>query len=322
MEIPQIYTIRGDLMARGGLIVLIILGVVILSTILTSVVVFVEEELGLMDGTGRVALIRLDGEIMPAAEQTLFGPTAGLTAERVKADIERAETLRVDAIIFEVNSPGGTVLATKEIGEEIKKVEVPKIAVVKELAASGGYWIASTTDYIIADEMSILGSIGVLLGSPVEISGLMEKYGINYTQITAGKYKDAGTPLRPMTEEEKTLLQQKTDLIHEQFKIEIMENRGMTYEQVSQVSEGLFYLGIESVDNGLIDQIGNQETAEELLKEKLNVSEIKIIEMEQEPTLLEALSGGVSMGFFQMGKGIGTALKEVKTSVNKIEVFT
>ena len=308
-------------MGKIGVILIIFIAVIILSTVLTGVVMFAEKELGFKEGTARVAVIKLDGEIMAESEPSIFSSTTALTPQRVKDDIDMANKLGVDAMLFEVNSPGGTVLATKEIGEEIKKVEIPKIALVKEVAASGGYWAASSTDYIIADSTSMLGSIGVL-GSQLEFSGLMEKYGVGYEQLTAGKYKDAGTPYRKLTPEEKQMFQEVLDILHEEFKNQIKENRKMTQEEIDNVSEGMFYLGSQSVDNKLIDQIGNRDTAEEKLKQILNATEIKFVEIEEPPSLLESLTKAMSANFFYIGKGIGTAITDVKTPVQNVEVYT
>lgn len=308
-------------MAKIGTLLIVILAIIVLSSIITGVVVFVQDEMGLATGVGRVAVIKLDGEIMSEGGPSLFSSSVPLTPDRVKGDIDRANSLGVDAILFEVNSPGGTVLATKEIGEEIEKINITKIALVKEMAASGGYWITTNTDYIIADDMSIVGSIGVI-GSYLEFSGLMDKYGVGYEQLTAGKYKDAGTPYRNMTTEEKQLFQERLDIIHNEFKKEVAENRHMTQQEVDAVSEGLFYMGSQSVENKLIDQTGNRDTAEQKLKEMLNATEIKFIDIEEPPTLLESLAKAMSSSFFYMGKGIGTALTEVKAPVSNVEVYT
>jgi len=308
-------------MAKIGTVLIIILALIVVSSIITGIIVFVEDEMGLASGVGRVAVIKLDGEIMSEAQPSLFSSGTALTPERVKNDIDKAQSLGVDAILFEVNSPGGTVLATKEIGEEIKKVNITKIALVKEMAASGGYWITSNTDYIIADDMSIVGSIGVI-GSYLEFSGLMDKYGVKYEQLTAGKYKDIGSPYRNMTAEEKNMYQNILDITHQEFKDEVATNRHMTKGEIDSVSEGLFYLGSQSVENKLIDQTGNRDTAEQKLKEMLNVTEIKFIDIAEPPSLLEALTKAMSEFSFQVGNGIGTALTEVKARPSSIEVYT
>jgi protease-4 len=307
--------------ARIGVVVLVLLAVFILSIIITNGIMFLKGETGLLGDTANVAVIKLDGEIMSEEQPSLFSASSALTPQKVKDFIKKAEDSKMEAIIFEINSPGGTVLATKQIGDEIKNTNLTNVAVVGEVAASGGYWVASNCDYIIADSMSIVGSIGVI-GSYLEFSGLMEKYGVGYEQLTAGKYKDAGTPYRPLTDEEKALFQDRLDIIHQEFKNEIAKNRHLSKEQVDSVSEGMFYLGSQAKELGLVDDLGNEDNAKEYLKKKLNVSEINLVEIQSNPSLWQELSKIMSGSFFYMGKGIGTAFTEIKSPVSKIEVYT
>ena len=146
---------------------------------------------------------------------------------------------------------------------------------------------------IIADEMSILGSIGVI-SQYIEISGLMEKYGIQAETIKSGKYKDTGSMFREMTDEERKILQGKIDTIHYYFINEIAVNRNMTYEQVEELATGMIYLGVEAKESGLVDEIGDMSTAEEMIKKQLNVTEVQIIEFKETPGFLESLAGVLS----------------------------
>ena len=199
-------------------------------------------------------------------EKSSTGIFGGQTSEGVLQDIKDAgKDSTVKGIILEINSPGGAVVASQEIADAVKSLNKTKYAVIREVGASGGYWIASATDKIIASPMSITGSIGVI-GSYLEFSGLFEKYGIGYERLVSGDKKDIGTPYRDLTSEEKTLMENKLRIVHEYFIKQVAMNRHMEIEDVRKVATGEFYLGSEAKELGLIDEFGNKETAIELMK--------------------------------------------------------
>lgn len=258
--------------------------------------------------TKDVALIKVYGAIATEQEFSLFGAQGASSDELVK-QIEKAATDDVDAVYIEINSPGGTVVASEEIANAIKKVEKPTVAFIREVGASGGYWVASATDFIIADPYSITGSIGVI-GSYLEFAELLEHYNITYRPLTGGKYKDIGSPFKELTGEEQAILQQRIDIIHQGFISEIAENRKLPYEFVKNVSTGVFYLGVQAKEIGLVDQIGSKDDVEKYLKELLNATEINFIEYAKAPSFFDALAGVMSQSFFYMGKGLGQGLVE------------
>ena len=107
---------------------------------------------------------------------------------------------------MEINSPGGSAVASDEIATAVKNAKKPVISLIREVGASGGYWVASASDYIIANRMSITGSIGVI-SSYLEFSGLMEKYGVGYERLVAGENKDLLTPYKKLEADQKALVQ-------------------------------------------------------------------------------------------------------------------
>ncbi|MEK6841192.1 MAG: signal peptide peptidase SppA, partial [Nanoarchaeota archaeon] len=178
------------------------------------------------------------------------------------------ENKNIKAVIFEINSPGGTVVASKEIADAVKKLNKPKVALIRDIGASGAYWIASSTDKIIADELSITGSIGVI-SSYLEFSGLLNEYGITYERLVTGEYKDVGSPYKNLSEEERNLIQSKLNKIDQVFLNNVKENRKL--KDTKKIQTGEFFLGIEAKELGLIDYLGNKETAIEVAK---NLSKI------------------------------------------------
>ena len=137
---------------------------------------------------------------------------------------------------------------------------------------------------------------------------MFEKYGINYRRLVAGKYKDIGSPFRNLTEEEQKILQIQLDSVHDYFIKEIAKNRNMSVDDVKKVADGLFYLGEEAQKLGLVDILGDKETAKELLKESLNLADVHIVEYKKPKGFIDALFESFSRQSFSVGEGIGSSL--------------
>ena len=231
-------------------------------------------------------------------------------AQTIIDNIEKAKAKNVKAVVFEIDSPGGTVVASKQVAEAIRRLNKPTVAVIRETGASGAYWIAASTDKIVADELSITGSIGVI-SSYLEFSDLLNKYGVEYARLVSGKYKDIGSPLKDLTDEEKELLQKKLDLVDEFFVGYVKERRNLTNEEVNRIKTGEFFLGKEAKDLHLIDYTGNKEFAIKLAKDIGNVKDAKVTEFKEKKTLLDLFSSYTSEAFYYMGRGIGTEISNM-----------
>ncbi len=236
---------------------------------------------------GNVAVIEIDNIIATdKMSQGLFSVT--LSSREIVGMIREAdENPRVDAIMFEINSPGGTPVATHEIVKAIRAVGKPTISVIRETGASGAYWIASATDYIIADELSMTGSVGVL-ASYLEFSGFLERYNVTYQEVTGGEYKELGSPFKPLAEDEELLLQEKIDLVHDFFADDVIRNRGLEGETMELVRTGIFFIGLEAKELGLIDGFGGEKEAKEYLEELLG-KDISFSRKQKRIGLLEAM---------------------------------
>lgn len=259
---------------------------------------------------GNVALIKIHG-IITTEEDEFSLDDQSISDEVIKLIKKAEDNPDVKAILFEINSPGGSAVASKEIADEIKRasknVNKTTIAVIREIGTSGAYWIASSTDLIIASPLSITGSIGVI-SSYLEFNKLFDKYGINYRRLVAGKYKDIGSPFRNLTDEEQKILQTQLDSVHDYFIKEIAKNRNMSIENVRKLADGLFYLGEEAQKLGLIDILGDKETAKELLKETLNLADIQLVEYKKPQGFIDSLFKSFSKQSFSVGEGIGSSL--------------
>jgi protease-4 len=253
-----------------------------------------------------VAVIEIRGTITEYGAGS-FG-SQGASASSIGSFIEEADhDPLIDAIVLDINSPGGSAVASDEIAQAVKDASKPTVAFIHEIGTSGAYWIASAADTIIANRMSMTGSIGVL-GSYLEFSGLMEDYGVSYQRFVSGKYKDIGTPFKQPTKEEQQIFQSKLDALHDYFIAAIAENRELTKSQVRAIATGEFFLGEEALNIGLVDMVGDKKTLEDHLKNTLNATDIEFIYYQQEASLLDVLGVFIDRQFFLIGKGIGSAL--------------
>jgi len=251
--------------------------------------------------SGNVAVIEIEGPIM--STQQTFMP--GVTSKQIIKHLERAlEDEDIKAIILDINSPGGTPVATDEIARVVKEANKTTIAVIGETGASGAYWIATATDRVFANRMSVTGSIGVK-ASKVEIAGLMKDYNITYRRLVAGRLKDAGTMLKEMTPEEEQLFQKLLDKMHDEFISTVAENRNLQEDYVRSLATGFVYLGSEAKDLGLIDELGNKKDALEYLEETLDI-EAEPVTYKERAGLFSSFSAVSAESFYAMGKGIGS----------------
>ncbi len=254
----------------------------------------------------QIAVIPVSGMITMDGSGTLFSSTT--SGEDIVDNIKLAnENDAVKGIVLEINSPGGTVMGSKVVVDALKDVDKPVVAVITEYGTSGAYWIASQADTIVADDLSIIGSIGVL-GSYLEFSGLLSDYNVSYQRLVTGDYKDISTPYREMTEEEEMLIQARLDGIHDYFVKDVAEGRGMSEEEISELANGIFYLGYDGLDNGLVDSLGNKDDAINLTKEMAGITDGEVQEYVEEEGWLNSFWAYSAYSSFYIGQGIGSVL--------------
>jgi protease-4 len=175
--------------------------------------------------------------------------------------VEQLEKARKDssvkAIVLRINSPGGSAAASEEIYNEILRVRErkPVYASMGDVAASGGYYIAAACNRVYANSATATGSIGVIMESP-NLSGLFKKLGVDMQVVKSGKYKDMGNPARPLTSEERQLIQGMIDNTYEQFVTAVSNGRRMPIGKVKSLATGRVYTGQQAKNLGLVDDIG------------------------------------------------------------------
>lgn len=236
---------------------IIALGIVAIAT-LTIGGLAASQDLELSQQKGDVAIVQLSGSITPEATGG-FNPS-GITPESVRSKNDRAQEKDPDAIIYEINSGGGAVVASKEVMREIDSIAKPTVCRFRDVSASGGYLIALGCDRIVADSATLTGSIGVR-SSYLEFGGLLERYDIDYVNISSGKYKEIGSRYTNLSEEERQILLKKTEKIHEEFVATVDENRNISDENMEEISTGEPFLGERAQDLGLVDGIGGRTAA-------------------------------------------------------------
>ncbi len=221
-------------------------------------------------GRAGIALIEVRGVISDR------GGRDSASADRLVRQIEDArDESAVRAILLSINSPGGSVGATKRIYDALIDVrkKKPVIAIISDMAASGGYYIASASDKIFAYEGSILGSIGVI-SLHLDISEFIQKYGIKFNAIKAGRYKDSSYPFRAMTEEELRMHQSAINDAYNQFLRDVADGRKEPVSRVTEEwAEGRIFSGREAKTLQMIDEIGGKDRAIAAIKEMLKTDQ-------------------------------------------------
>jgi protease-4 len=236
----------------------------------------------------------------------LSAAPVGAAADEIVEQIDRAnEDGNVEALLLKMNTPGGEIVPSEDIKFAAERFEGPTIAYATDTCASGGYEIASGCDEIWARETSIVGSIGVR-GSRVNLSELAEKIGVEYEQLAAGEYKEAGAPLKEFEDHEREYLQGIIDDYYEWFVTNVAERREMDREAI-EATEARVYLGKQAKEEGLVDELGTKRDLEDDLEERLGEA-VTIRQFEPTHGLSDRLQFGAQRLAFSFGAGIASAV--------------
>ena len=247
-------------------------------------------------GGNEVALIRVEGVISSDRGSSGFFGGSSAGAERI---IDILESFRKDkgvkAAVIRINSPGGSAAGSQEIYQEIQKVrrDGKKITVsMGDVAASGGYYIASAADRILADQATMTGSIGVIMHAS-DMHELYNKIGIRFDTIKTGPYKDIGSNSRSMTPAEKQLLQNLVNDVFEQFIADVSAGRKLPLADVRKIADGRIFTGRQAMKLKLVDRIGSlQDALDAAAKDSGIKGEYEVVEYDREKGFWDILMAG------------------------------
>lgn len=233
------------------------------------------------EGKGKILMLDISGVIKERGKRSLGMVQAG-TVEWVRANLDRAgKDKDVRALILRINSPGGFVTACDIVHSELTRFKqvtrIPVIAVLMGTATSGGYYVATAADFIIAHPTTATGSVGVIFHE-IDLRGLMEKIGVTEEAIKTGERKDMGSLFRGLTDRERELFR---EIIHShflQFLRVIREGRkGIPEESIEAVSDGRILTAPQALRLGLIDSIGYLDDGVEKARDMAGLEEARLM---------------------------------------------
>ncbi|WHZ17435.1 MAG: signal peptide peptidase SppA, 36K type [Nitrospira sp.] len=253
-----------------------------------------------LSGRDRVALIRVEGVILDA--QATIGELK-----------QYSENPLVKAIVLRIDSPGGGVVPSQEIHDAVKRVKNKSnkavIASMGTVAASGGYYIAAATDRIIANPGTLTGSIGVIMET-ANLEGLLKKVGVEGVVIKSGRFKDVGSPLRKMSDEERKLLQSVMDDVHQQFIQAVADGRSLEPSEVEPLADGRIFTGRQAKEARLVDELGDLEDAIHIAADIAGIEgEPKVVEPRKRFSIRDILESRWSSMFPKLELQTGVNLK-------------
>lgn len=232
-------------------------------------------------GSDKILIADITGVISEEEEEGLLVNRPGLLPTFKESLSRAAEDPNVKAVVLRINSPGGTVTASDILYHEVRKFRAasnkPVVAVIVDMGASGGYYVAAAADKIVAHPTSITGSIGVIMLT-LNVQGLLEKIGVEGTTIKSGDKKDMGSPFRKMTAEEAAVFQGVIDQLYHRFVSVVVEGRkNLTADQVRAAADGRIYTGPQAFELGLVDRVGYIDDAIALAKQQAGLSQATIV---------------------------------------------
>jgi protease-4 len=266
-----------------GLIVIGVVLVIFVGAIIALTLLFRREAPTFALGD-RVGVVEING-VIANSQEIIRGMNAFVEDEGVKA------------IVLRVDSPGGGVGASQEIYREVVKASNKKTVVASfgGVAASGGYYVACGADKIVANPGTITGSIGVVMQF-ANLEELFKKIGYKGYVIKSGTYKDAGSPFREMTPEERELLQEVIDTVHQQFIRAVAEGRQLPIEKVAAIADGRIFSGEQALALGLVDELGNLEDTIDMAAQMAGIKgkPVVVYPRRKKPSLFDYLTEGIA----------------------------
>lgn len=239
----------------------------------------------------KIAIVYAEGEIM---QQIISSPYSGnypCISEKINDDLKKlADNEDVKAVVLRINSPGGSAYTSEQIWKQVYELKKKKPVVVSmgNVAASGGYYIASGASKIIAEPNTLTGSIGIF-GMFPNTAGLFNKLALTTDMVKTNRYADFGDPSRPMTDDEKALIQGYIERGYDTFLTRCAEGRGVSKADIDSIGQGRVWTGEQALKIGLVDELGGIERAVELAGELAEIYNYNIMEVSTDHDFLKEL---------------------------------
>ena len=253
---------------------------------------YYEEEYVSGEGPDEIAVIPVEGTIAPA-DSSIGGTQPTVTPEGLSDALDQAaDDESVQGVVLEVNSPGGGVTASALMHESIMEFKrntgKPVVVSMGDTAASGGYYIATAADEILANETTLTGSLGVVIPL-LNFSEAADKYGVTQKYITSGEFKAMGSSWKDLTPEEREIFQSIVNEDYAGFVEVIVEGRDLPEDRVRELADGRVYSGEQAKENGLVDRFGDLEDAARVSRELAKIDQATVVRYVQQPTFSETL---------------------------------
>jgi len=229
----------------------------------------------------KIVVVDVDGLLFNHRDGGMFGSGENPVSLFIEKLDKAAADSNVKAVVLRINSPGGGVTASDIMHRRLKKFrdekKVPVVAVIEDVGASGGYYVASAADTILAHPTSVTGSIGVIVQT-ISFAGTMAKLGIDAHAVTSGTHKDMGSPLKPLDEADRKIIQALVDEFYNRFVDTVAAGREkLSRDKVAALADGRVYSGRQALDLGLVDRLADVEEAIDLAKEKCGSKAAKVV---------------------------------------------
>lgn len=229
----------------------------------------------------KIAIVYAEGEIMQSLVSSPYRGGHPYISEKLNDDLKKlADNEEVKAVVLRINSPGGSAYTSEQIWKQVYELKKKKPVVVSmgSVAASGGYYIASGASKIIAEPNTLTGSIGIF-GMFPNTTGLFNKLALTTDIVKTNKYADFGDPSRPMTNDEKALIQGYIERGYDTFLTRCAEGRGLSKADIDSIGQGRVWTGEQALKIGLVDELGGIERAVELASELAEIYNYNIMEV-------------------------------------------
>ncbi len=253
-----------------------------------------EEQVIAGSGSERIVVIEVSGAI--GVETPDFGGRQLTTEQYIQQIQQAANDSRVRAVVLRINSPGGGVVASNEIHAalmQFRETGKPLIASMGTVAASGGYYIATAAERIYANPDTFTGSLGVII-SLLNYEETLEKIGLQQLVFKSGELKDIGSPARPLSDEERDILQAIVDQAYAGFVDVIVAGRNLPRDRVLELADGRIYTGMQAQQLGLVDELGNRDDAIAEAKTRAGLpDDALVVRYSSTPSLLSLLQGSL-----------------------------